>query len=50
VKKEVNDLLAFMTEHNDSFYEHQGKDFARSLRALVASVVKLVDPEAALEI
>jgi hypothetical protein len=46
IKKEVSDLKEFMERNNDTFYEI-GKDFARSLRAYVKSVVKLVDAEAA---
>jgi hypothetical protein len=36
-----------MERNNDALYENLGKDFARSLRAYVKSVVKLVDAEAA---
>lgn len=50
MKKEVSDLKNFMAENNDALYEHLGKDFARSLRVYVKSVVKLVDAEAAEEI
>jgi len=47
IKEEVKGLLDFMDKENDAMYEHLGKDFARSLRAYVASVVRLVDPIAA---
>lgn len=47
VKQEVADLKEFMNEYDKSFYENQGKDFARSLKARVASVVRLIDPEIA---
>ena len=50
IKKEVQDLAKFLDENLESLYEHQGKDFARSLRAHVASVVKLIDPEVALDL
>lgn len=50
LKKEVADLKNFMDKNNDALYEHLGKDFARSLRAYVKSVVKLVDVEIAEEL
>jgi len=49
-RQEVADLLAFMNKHNDEIYAHFGKEFGRSFRGLVSSIVKLIDPEVALEI
>lgn len=50
IRKELTDLKEFMAEHDASFYENQGKSFARSLKGLVSSVVGLVDAEVAAEI
>jgi len=50
VKQEVKDLNTFLDENMDALYEHMGKDFARSLRGNVRSIVKLIDPQTALDI
>lgn len=47
LEKECDDLVKFMDEHNSDLYENMGKDFARSLRAYVAAVVRMVNPDAA---
>jgi hypothetical protein len=47
LEKELEDLVQFMEEHNDALYAQMGKDFARSLRAYVAAVVRMVNPDAA---
>ncbi|RDJ35227.1 MAG: hypothetical protein DWQ19_10455 [Crenarchaeota archaeon] len=48
-KQEVADLKKFLNENMDAIYDHFGKDFGRALRAHIASVVRLVDPEAILD-
>lgn len=45
----VKALSDFLDEAMDSIYETFGKDWARSLRARVASVVEEIDPEAAMD-
>lgn len=47
LNKEVNDLVKFLDEHYNDIYEKFGKDWARTLRAYIASVVRHVDPAAA---
>ena len=50
IRKELSDLKEFMAEYDTSFYENQGKGFARQFKSLVSNVVGLVDAEAAAEI
>lgn len=50
IRKELLELKKFMDEENDLLYNKMGKDFARTLRTLVANVVAIVDPDIAKEL
>lgn len=43
----VTKLRDFFDEHLDEIYDCMGKDWARTFRALVAGIVREIDPEAA---
>jgi len=50
INKEAKDLLDFVEKDLDSIYEHFGKDWARSFRARVQSLVQCVNPLAATDV
>lgn len=45
----ISELVDFFKEHLDDVYEHLGKEWARTFRALLGNVVEEIDPNASLD-
>lgn len=50
VKAEVKHLIEFLGNDMNAIHERFGKDWARTLKSMIARVVRLVDPNAAKDI